>query len=115
MPLISPLALAGFVCLAALLHLLGRLGSPMRRVPGPWYSLLTPAVLRWSEFRANRTRYIHQLHQKYGPVVRIAPEEVSFTSAEAVKEIYCSGGSGYEKSDFYDMFKIFGRRYLSIS
>lgn len=32
------------------------------------------------------------------PVVRIAPNEVSSTSYEAVKEIYGSLGSGYDKS-----------------
>jgi hypothetical protein len=52
------------------------------------------------------------LHDEYGPVVRIAPNEVSFTSWAALKEIYCSGGSGYDKSDFYNLFRIFGRRFV---
>jgi len=60
--------------------------------------------------RANRRVYIHGLHLQYGPVVRIAPNEVSFTSPEAVKEVYCSGGSGYDKTEFYDLFKVYGRR-----
>ncbi len=61
--------------------------------------------------QANRTRYIHKLHLQYGPVVRIAPNEVAFASAAAVKEIYCSGGGGYDKTEFYDLFKVYGRRY----
>lgn len=67
-------------------------------------------MLRWHEFRANRTLYIHSLHLKYGPKVRIAPNEMSFTSYEAVKEIYGSQGSGFDKSSFYDLFTVFGRR-----
>ena len=51
------------------------------------------------------------MHLKYGPVVRIAPNEVAFASSAAVKEIYGSGGSGYDKTEFYDMFKVYGRRY----
>jgi hypothetical protein len=35
---------------------------------------------------------------------------VSFTSWEALKEIYCSGGSGFDKTEFYDLFQIYGRR-----
>ncbi|KAF4961677.1 hypothetical protein FGADI_40 [Fusarium gaditjirri] len=40
------------------------------------------------------------LHRKYGPVVRVGPNEVWFNSKEAFHAIY-SSGSGYEKSDFY--------------
>ncbi|KAK3897532.1 cytochrome P450 [Staphylotrichum tortipilum] len=40
------------------------------------------------------------LHQTYGPVVRVGPNEVWFNSEEAFREIY-RAGTGYEKSDFY--------------
>lgn len=29
-----------------------------------------------------------------------------------MKEIYCSGGSGFDKSGWYDLFKIYGRRWV---
>ncbi|KAF5514919.1 putative sterigmatocystin biosynthesis P450 monooxygenase STCB [Colletotrichum fructicola] len=73
---------------------------------------ITPLALRWNEFNATRTLYVHSLHLKYGPVVRIAPNEVSFTSYEAVKEIYGSLGSGYDKSSFYNLFRVFKRRTM---
>lgn len=95
---------------ALLVGLIHCLASPLRRVPGPTSSRVTSLLLRWRELRARRTAYIHQLHQRYGPVVRIAPNEVSFTSWPALKEIYCSGGSGYDKSRFYDLFRVYGRR-----
>jgi len=85
--------------------------SPLSKVPGPRLSLYTSWILKWHELHANRTRYIHRLHQRYGPAVRIAPNEVAFASLEAVKEIYCSGGSGYDKTEFYDLFRVYGRRY----
>ncbi|TGJ79428.1 hypothetical protein E0Z10_g9334 [Xylaria hypoxylon] len=52
------------------------------------------------------------MHLRYGPVVRVAPNEVSFASLEGIKEIYGSGGSGYDKTEFYDLFKIYGRRTM---
>lgn len=38
-----------------------------------------------------------------GPVVRIAPDEVTFSSAAAAKEIY-STGKGFHKTDYYALF-----------
>ncbi|KAL7811088.1 cytochrome P450 [Trichoderma gracile] len=112
MLLLSPIVLIGAAALLLAVHLLRRLRSPLSKIPGPTVSKYTSLVLKWKEIKALRTVYIHQLHQQYGPVVRIAPNEVSFTSWEALKEIYCSGGSGYDKTEFYDLFKIYGRRTM---
>jgi hypothetical protein len=84
--------------------------SPLLKVPGPNFTLITNVLLMLQEFMGNRREYIHHLHKKYGPVVRLGPNEVSFTSAEALKEIYSSGGSGYDKTEFYTLFKQFGTR-----
>ncbi|KAI1432335.1 cytochrome P450 [Xylaria sp. CBS 124048] len=107
----------GFILVVAGLFLTGWYcwkcaSSPLRVLPGPRISLFTSLVLKYQEFRALRTRYIHSLHLRYGPVVRIAPNEVSFASLEGIKEIYGSGGSGYDKTEFYDLFKVYGRRTM---
>ncbi|KAM7205045.1 Cytochrome P450 [Rhypophila sp. PSN 637] len=52
------------------------------------------------------------MHKTYGPVVRIAPNEVIFASSPAVKEIYCSSGSGYDKTEFYNLFTPFNTRTM---
>ncbi|TQN73534.1 putative sterigmatocystin biosynthesis P450 monooxygenase [Colletotrichum shisoi] len=93
-------------------YLVRCISSPLWKFPGPRISAFTSLPLKWHELRANRTKYIHRLHQRYGPVVRVAPDEVCFASYEAVKEIYCSGGSGYDKTEFYDLFKVYGRRTM---
>jgi hypothetical protein len=98
--------------LLAVVYLLSCLRSPLRGLPGPRISLFTSWILKWHEFHAERTRYVHRLHRKYGPVVRLGPNEVSFASLGAVKEVYCSGGSGYDKTEFYDNFKVYGRRTM---
>ena len=102
----------GLILIAVLssVYLLRCLLSPLNKIPGPALAKYTSWILKWHEFHANRTRYIHALHLRYGPVVRIAPNEVAFASQGAVKEIYCSAGSGYDKTEFYDLFKVYGRR-----
>lgn len=108
-PLLALLTLLTLLLLT--LHALHRaLSSPLNALPGPWYAKYTSLVLKWHEFRAERTRYIHALHLEYGSAVRIAPDEAVFASAAGVKEIYCSGGSGWDKTGFYDLFRVYGRR-----
>lgn len=52
-----------------------------------------------------RTSHIHALHQRYGPTVRIGPNEVSFTSPVAVKQIYNRTGE-FEKSAWYEAMSL---------
>ena len=95
--------------------LVKRLYSPIAKIPGPWLTKFKSLPIKYHEFSANRRMYIHQLHKQYGPVVRLAPNEVSFASLDAIREIYASGGSGYEKTEFYDMFRQFGVKYAASS
>ncbi|KAH0847707.1 cytochrome P450 monooxygenase [Fonsecaea pedrosoi] len=101
-----------FVLVAVLVEAVRRLRSPLAKLPGPKYTAWTSLVLKYREFTHGRRLYIHDLHQKYGAVVRLSPDEVSFSSADAAKEIYMSGGSGYDKTPFYSLFTQFGTRTL---
>jgi hypothetical protein len=38
--------------------------------------------------RGNQHTYYRWLHEKYGPVVRVSPDELSFVSVNAREEIY---------------------------
>ena len=105
-----PIYAVVLVWTVAALHKL--LSSPLASLPGPWYTKFTGLLLKSNELRAQRRHYIHKLHQKYGPVVRLAPNEVSFASLEGMKEIYTSGGSGYDKTNFYDLFKQYDIRNM---
>ena len=44
--------------------------------------------------------YIHNLHAEYGPIVRIAPNEVAIADVEAFKTIH-HHRTGYPKSSWY--------------
>ncbi|KAM0231879.1 hypothetical protein ACHAPO_008175 [Fusarium lateritium] len=69
-------------------------------VPGPRLAAISSF---WHAYNARNGRMAYlgkTLHRKYGPVVRVGPNEVWFNTKEAFHAIY-SNGSGYEKSDFY--------------
>ena len=56
-------------------------------------------------FLGGRQPYeIHKLHQQHGPVVRVAPNELSFNTHKSWKDIYAkrAGHKTFIKSDFYD-------------
>lgn len=83
----------------------------VRGISGPKIYALTKWRLAYDDWRGIRTRTIHQLHQKYGPAVRISPNEVSFNSLSALKAIY-GAGSGFERTAFYRMFDVYGHQNL---
>lgn len=51
--------------------------------------------------------YVLELHERYGPVVRIAPSELSFSCSQSWRDIYATQFSSTEcfrKAPFYDYF-----------
>ena len=75
----------------------------MRSIPGPWYAAITSYYLILCDLAGQRTKTIHRLHEIYGPVVRIGPNEVSFSSGAVVKELY-GQTSNYLKAPIYEAF-----------
>jgi cytochrome P450 len=53
-----------------------------------------------------RSFFIHDLHQKYGPVVRISPYEVAISNLEDFQKIH-KIGSGFLKSLWYQKLANF--------
>jgi len=51
----------------------------------------------------NRAQTIHDLHQKYGPVVQLGPHELSFSGIDTIKAIY-EGQGECAKGPIYDTF-----------
>ncbi|KAK1985953.1 cytochrome P450 [Colletotrichum cereale] len=81
---------------------------PLRNVPGPWsYAISWLPKFYRQVYKADYWRHAKTLHDKYGPVVRVGPNELSFTSPEALDEIYgvkTRGKPEFPKdSDFYDV------------
>lgn len=65
---------------------------PLSRFPGPTWGRFTRIPFWIKGLKGTQVYFIHSLHEKYGSVVRIAPDELSYTDAQAWKDIY-----GYTK------------------
>ncbi|KAL2158774.1 hypothetical protein VTH06DRAFT_3965 [Thermothelomyces fergusii] len=80
---------------------------PLRPVPGPkaWAATPFPYILAWLSGRLPFV--IHELHEKYGDVVRVAPNRLSFTHPDAWNAIrgHRKSGQGEHGKDpsFYTM------------
>ena len=75
----------------------------LRAIPGPTLAKLSDAWLARVAASGHRSEEVHKLHEKYGPVVRIAPNHVSIADPDALQIIYAHGGQTL-KSNFYDAF-----------
>ncbi|KAK0630263.1 cytochrome P450 [Bombardia bombarda] len=103
--LAHPFAIAGIlvgVLASAAIYRAAR--GPLSHIPGPWYSRLTSLVLVYHWLRGERSAYVHRLHQKYGPVVRIAPDEADLTDLAAKHQIY-TVKEVFLKSIFYSRIR----------
>ena len=79
---------------------------PLNCFPGPFWASLTDVwkvqLLRTGTMPAQ----LSSLHERYGDIVRIGPNELSFNNESAVKEIY-KAGRAMEKGPLYDGFTSF--------
>ncbi|KAF8675106.1 Cytochrome P450 monooxygenase [Rhizoctonia solani] len=76
-----------------------------RRFPGPWPAALSNS---WHSKAMKSTKAcdtMFELHQKYGPFVRIGPNHISIADPDALEDIY-KHGNGLLKSDYYAMFRL---------
>ncbi|CAE6351790.1 unnamed protein product [Rhizoctonia solani] len=72
-------------------------------IAGPKLAALSNAWLAFVAFRGDRSQAVHELHQKYGKLVRIAPNHISVADPKALEVIYAHG-NGTLKTEFYDAF-----------
>jgi cytochrome P450 len=77
--------------------------SPLRSYPGPFLASGSRAWKVWSTYRGHTELDHIALHARYGPIVRIAPNEVSLSSQQAAKDVF-TVGKGFHKTDFYAVF-----------
>jgi hypothetical protein len=61
---------------------------PNRKYPGPLLARTSRIWFVWSSNTGKFHLHLQKAHRTYGPVVRIAPNELSYISAGAWKQIY---------------------------
>lgn len=75
--------------------------DPLKSVPGPLLGRLTGFYITFLEFAGHRATTVAALHKRYGRVVRLAPDQLSFASPEALKDIY-GANSKFTKGPIYE-------------
>ncbi|OAQ60423.1 cytochrome P450 oxidoreductase [Pochonia chlamydosporia 170] len=76
---------------------------PYADIPGPLGARISRLWLAKQVLQGNIDNVQRALHDKYGPIVRIAPNEVSVSDPAALKLIYAVN-AGFTKTDFYAPF-----------
>ena len=79
---------------------------PLSRYPGPFWASLTDLYKISLLCTGRLPAHLLQLHEKYGDVIRIGPNELTFSDAAAVSDIY-KVGRVMEKGPMYDGFTSF--------
>lgn len=84
---------------------------PLSSVPGPWYTHVLPLWLWYHEYVGNESSSVDQLHHVYGPVLRVAPNDIDIKDGAALAPIYSEKG-GFLKAPCYANFDIEGHRTI---
>ncbi|KAI1866811.1 uncharacterized protein JN550_007358 [Neoarthrinium moseri] len=111
---ITPLQVVGAAIATSGLYLLGRCIyilylHPLAKFPGPKLAALSDAWWAWMFTSGRGAQIMLDVHRKYGDVVRIAPNELSFSSVQSYFDIYGHAGSKsraegrFLKTEFYDL------------
>ncbi|KAL5362983.1 cytochrome P450 [Aspergillus floccosus] len=73
---------------------------PLAKYPGPKLRAASLLPYLWTLISGRHHTSVRDLHQQYGPVVRIAPNKLSYITAQAWKDIY-----GHKKASEPEMAK----------
>ncbi|PYH94597.1 cytochrome P450 [Aspergillus ellipticus CBS 707.79] len=109
----QPLPLAVLVTASAILcrcfyriHL-----HPLSKVPGPKLAACTSLWLAYHTFIGDECTVLYELHERYGRVLRAAPNDVDIDDRDAIDPIYIARG-GFPKSSAYSKFDFDGHKTI---
>lgn len=78
---------------------------PLSKIPGPRICAITKYFILYKSWNEQRNRYVNKLHEKYGSIVRIGPNEIDISDNSYLKDIYVKN---FDKTSFYENFKFYG-------
>ncbi|KAM0354823.1 hypothetical protein ACHAPU_000648 [Fusarium lateritium] len=79
--------------------------GPLSYLPGPWYTRITGLPLFYARAVGTSRDHLHHIHQRYGPVVRVGPQEVSVNSIDGYYKIH-GVGSRCIKAPIFDSIRF---------
>jgi cytochrome P450 len=88
---------------------------PLAKYPGPLSYKLSGWPLLWQAYTGDRHIYHLLDHEKYGPIVRISPNTISFNTASALHTIYAPRNANVKKGEWYKTFDIAAGTYSSFT
>lgn len=79
--------------------------SSLSKVPNAhWSASISPVWILWKRFKGLNNRTINAAHERFGPIVRLAPSEISINCVDdGIKSVYTGG---FEKHEWYP--RVFG-------
>lgn len=94
---------ASFVLYWALWIAYTRTVHPLASVPGPFWASVSRIWYMYRIYVGDMEVVQRGLHEKYGPIIRIAPNEVSTSEPSAIPKIY-RNQRPLTKTDFYPVW-----------
>ncbi|KAI5196097.1 hypothetical protein AUEXF2481DRAFT_82887 [Aureobasidium subglaciale EXF-2481] len=74
---------------------------PLSKYPGSWIYTSTPFARLWLHISGREPFVVSNMHKRYGTIVRIAPNELSFIDEQAWKDIYGHKNNNPKDPTFY--------------
>ncbi|KAI1822020.1 putative cytochrome P450 monooxygenase [Xylaria intraflava] len=87
---------------------------PLRRFPGPLFYRVSLLPRAWYHMNGTLPFRVSELHKRYGPVVRIGPDELAFCSPQAWRDIYGHKKGQSDLPKFPGFYRVFGDAPMSI-
>ena len=81
--------------------------SPLSKIPCAHFSTrISPVWIQWLRYHGRENNAVWAAHQKHGPVVLLAPDEISVNCVEnGTRTVY---GKAFDKPDYWGQFAMFG-------
>ncbi|KAH0841174.1 hypothetical protein AYO21_06936 [Fonsecaea monophora] len=96
LPSLAVLYLLGWIVYCRTLH-------PLAKIPGPFLASVSRLWIMHQTSHGKMQDVQRELHRKYGPLIRIAPNEIACADPEAIPHIYRTTNA-LSKSDFYPVW-----------
>ncbi|PPJ54321.1 hypothetical protein CBER1_06126 [Cercospora berteroae] len=83
--------------------------TTLDRIPNAhWSCSISSTWILWQRYKGNELGTLEVLHQKLGPILRVAPADLSISSYEhGVRPIY---NGSFEKPEYFDFYRYYGRK-----
>ncbi|KAJ2158495.1 hypothetical protein GGF46_003733 [Coemansia sp. RSA 552] len=85
--------------------------SPLRHIPGPWYTRLTGVERKYHAWRHKEHFYFLRMFERYGPLVRVGPNKVGVGEVGMFRKLMSS--HDMTKSQMYTDFAAVGENIFT--